>query len=484
MTTLPSKSLPVPSTEDRHLLSRFSFGVTPDLVADADAAGGARAWFDEQLDDPPPDGAAEDMADWWPHLWWSAEDLADADNGGDISSHEVQSDFARWTLLRRIYSKRQVLEVMADMWSNLLHVPAPLSKSFPHRMSYDTAIRDNALGRFDDLLIAADLHPAMLCYLDNARSSAEAPNENLGRELLELHTVGSESGFTEDDVHDSTMILTGWMVDMFQTWEPYYSPEDHYVGRVTVMDFTDKNDSTDGEKLTEDYLRWLAQHESTADRVCRRLAVRFVSDDPSDGLVSDLAKVFVDSGTDIKETLRALVDHPEFEAAVGLKVRTPSEDTVNTYRVTGVEIDPPEGVTGEASEAILGLSEDMGQRPFDWERPDGFPDVADAWSSASRVLGSWKVHRNAAVGNFPQIGITYLPTEEWLPDLPAPFSTVVDHVSRRILAREASDAIIDAAATAADASPDEEVTSDSGVVLHRFAQVITAVLDTPEHMTR
>lgn len=477
--------IPSPTSVDRHLLSRFSYGVTADLIADATAAGGAREWFEQQLD---PDSIADDAGDamqsWWPELWWSHGDLADGESDGDFTGYSVQVDFIRWTLLRRIYSKRQVLEALADTWSNLLHVPAPLSKSFPHRMSYDTMIRDHALGRFDDLLVAADTHPAMLCFLDNSKSRADAPNENLGREVLELHTVGHEGGFTEDDVRDSTMIFTGWRVDIHKTWDPFYAPDDHYVGAVNVLGFSHANSAPDGEQVTEDYLRYLAKHPSTADRVCRRLAVRFVSDEPSQELVDHLAAVYLESGTDIRETLRSLVDHPEFAASVGLKVRTPSEDLVNTYRVIGVAIDPPEGIDGEGAQAVLSQSVTIGQRPFDWERPDGFPDVAAAWSSASRMLGSWKVHRNAAAGVFPKIGITYPDTADWLPALPAPFDTVVDEVSRRILARPATAELIAAVGVAADCEPGEEVTSDSGLVVHRFERVINAVLDTPEHMTR
>lgn len=396
----------------------------------------------------------------------------------------MQADFARWTLLRRVFSRRQVHEAVAETWSNLLHIPAPLGKSFPHRMSYDSMIREHALGRFDDLLLAAETHPAMLCYLDNARSSQRAPNENLGREVLELHTVGRDADFTEADVHDSAMIFTGWRVDMFTTWEPFYAPEDHYVGRVDVMGFSHPNGAPDGREVTKEYLRWLAHHPATARRICRRLAVRFVVDEPSRALVEDLAGVYVESGTSIRGTLRALVDHPAFDESRGLKVRTPSEDLVNTYRVMGVEIDPPKGVDNEAAHAVLSLSQSMGQRPFGWERPDGFPDVAPTWSSASRMLGSWRVHRNTALGAYPKEGIHYLPDEAWLPPLPARFEAVVDGVSRRLLARPASATLIEAASTATDVAPQELLTDDNPLTSNRLAQLLTAVLDTPEHMTR
>ncbi|MEJ7741577.1 MAG: DUF1800 family protein [Nocardioidaceae bacterium] len=129
------------------------------------------------------------------------------------------------------------------------------------------------------------------------------------------------------------------------------------------------------------YLNYLAHHPATAQRIARKLAVRFVSDDPSSGLVAHLAQVFSRSGTDIKETLRALVRHPEFKASAGKKVRTPSEDLVATLRAYDVDITRPQRES-DAANAIYYLSKNMGQAPFGWERPDGFPDNGSAWSSA------------------------------------------------------------------------------------------------------
>ena len=184
-----------------------------------------------------------------------------------------------------------------------------------------------------------------------------------------------------------------------------------------------------GATLARRYLRYLAHHPSTARRIARRLAVRFVSDHPSAALVTAVADAFTASGTDIKATLRALVAHPEFAASAGEKIKTPTEDGVATVpcarRAAG-----PAGRPGVRRQRDRRSSSAlMGQMPFDWPRPDGFPDVAEAWTSASRMLGSWHVHWALAGGYWPKEGATYRSVKSWLPPLPARFDEVVDHIA-------------------------------------------------------
>jgi hypothetical protein len=480
--------LPLPSPDARHVLSRFTYGVSEEVVADlysfGDGAAATTAWFEKQLQpESIPDDYAASIRSWWPHLWWSPKKQWEEDQRGGMQGWQFQDDFIRWTIVNRMYSKRQLLEVMTEFWSNLLHVPAPLGKTFPQRVAYDGTIRVHALGRFEDLLVAAVLHPAMLCYLDNATSTCDAPNENLGREVLELHSVGHEAGITQDDVIGSTRILTGWRVDTRTTWEGYYSTEDHYVGPVKVFDFTDPNDSPDGRALTKRYLRWLARHPQTSRRIAERLAIRFVSDTPSDTLIADLAKVFRSSGTDIKATLRALIAHPEFKAAKQSKARTPSDDLINSYRVLQIGMDPPKRAT-DAAARILISAKVMGQKPFDWPAPNGFPETSEAWSSASRVLGSWLVHRQLSLASVPASGVHFRPIEEWFPQLPCRFDAFVSHVAGAVLAMPAPKRLIKAAAQACGVATDEIVRPDSVVAQGRFRLLMLALLDTPEHMSR
>lgn len=475
----------VPSAADRHLLSRFSFGVTPSLVAASEAAGGARRWFGEQLEPADiPDVEANALADWWPTLGDSFADKFNDHERGRMFGFEQDLCFARWTLMHRITTRRQVLEVMTDFWSNMLFIPAPNGRAFVWRPDYERVIRARALSSFTELLTAAVLHPAMLVYLDNADSTATAPNENLGRELLELHTVGREADYTEREVRESMRILTGYRVDTETDCEPYYSPDDHFTGRVSVLGFEHPNDERDGRPVTKAYLEHLATRRATANRIAERLVVRFVADEPRPSMVSAVAEAYLESGTDIKATLRALVDHPDFRSWADVKVRTPVEDFVNTYRVLQVEVRPPTSDPECAATAMIWACAAMGQRPYDWPRPDGFPETGETWSSASRMLGSWRVHRNTSGGFFPKVGIEYRELDYWLPRLPARLDAVVERMSQLLLAKDLTDQMLQTACRAIDEDPSTIVDTDSSIYKWRIPLVLLALLDTPDHMSR
>jgi len=378
-------------------------------------------------------------------------------------------------------SQLQLLEVMTDVWSNLLYISL-VRKTFPHRPRFDATVRPNALGTYEQLLAAAVLHPAMLCYLDNARSTKAAPNENLGRELLELHTVGRSAAYSERDVRHSTRILTGYRVKIGDTCESFYSEDDHATGRVRVLGFRDQNAVADGRQVTGEYLSYLARHDATARRVARVLAVRFVSDTPSESLVEAVAAAYLASDTDIPTTLRALVDHEEFATSAGRKVRTPIEDFVNTYRTLQVTVEPPTDDQKCAAIAMLADCAGMGQKPFDWPRPDGFPDADDAWSSSSRMLGSWRVHRNLAGGLRPVVGAVYKPSDYWPGPLPVRFEELVDRLCRLTLAKAVTPRLL-ATAVAAGTDPDVIITPTHVVIERRMPELLLA-LDSPDHMTR
>ncbi len=476
--------MPLPSADKRHLLSRFSYGVTPALLRGAAGADGANTWFEQQLHPSTiTDAAAGRLADWYPNVWRDPGRAFAEDKAGGVQGFDVAADLARWTLMRRMVSNRQLHEVMTDFWSNLLHVPSPEKKSWPWRPRYDKVVRSHALGRFEDMLVACVLHPAMGCYLDNAKSTAADTNENLGRELLELHTVGLTQNYSEAEVRDSAYILTGWYVGVFGTYKASYEPSLHKRGRVNVLAFTDANDNADGAEMSRRYIRYLANHPATARRVAQRLAVRFVSDDPSAGLVTDLAKVFTDSGTDIKATLRALIRHPEFKASIGAKVRTPVEDAVATWRALGVQAQASTASDSFAMAAIFQATA-VGQRPFDWGRPDGFPDDAEAWTGVSRVLNSFDVHKNVAGGYFPRTAVTYRRDSSWLPPLPATLSQIVNSVSKQVLARAASPTLQDAVAARLELPLSFTVRTPDDFQKWRIVPLLATVLDSPDHMTR
>jgi hypothetical protein len=154
---------------DRHLVSRFSYGITPDLAAEVRRRGGAERWFAWQLEpDRIPDAAARKLERWWPYLSYGPRRLWQDNIKGRKGGWEVMADYQRWVMMRRMRSERQLQEVMTQFWEGHLHVPTNGDPNFPFRKQYGDVIYRHALGRFDQMLEAAATHPAMLVYLDQA----------------------------------------------------------------------------------------------------------------------------------------------------------------------------------------------------------------------------------------------------------------------------------------------------------------------------
>jgi uncharacterized protein (DUF1800 family) len=371
---------------------------------------------------------------------------------------------------------------MVEVWSNHLHIESRHFPGFTHRAHYDDVIRRHALGTFADLLVATSLHPAMLLYLDNWRSTAKAPNENHGRELLELHTVGRGAGYTEAMVKDSAKILSGWtVVDGDSTYRASFDPKRHATGTVRVLTFTHANTAADNPGLAEQYLRHLAAHPATAERVCRKLAVRFVSDEPSSELVAVMAAAYLAHGTDIKATLRAMVDTDEFWASAGQKVRTAIDDVVATARVLQVRAKAPVRDTDFANVISHGIDDTL---VYQWPRPDGPPDRAAVSASTTRMLNSWRMHWQLGGGYWPKTGVAYRAPKRFLPKSGMRFDELVDHMCRVLLGRPSTTALLEAACKGCDVPPGEKITRKHAVMRHKFPRLTSAVLDTVEHMTR
>jgi uncharacterized protein (DUF1800 family) len=308
-------------------------------------------------------------------------------------------------------------------------------------------------------------------------------NENLGRELLELHTVGKETRYSEDAVRNSAYLLTGWQMDRKGDWSCRYEETSHWSGPVNVLGFSHRNAYGQGRDAQRAYLRYLAHHPATARRIATKLAVRFVSDEPSEALVEHVATAFRRSGTDIKATLRALVNHPEFARSRGAKVRTPAEDLVATHRVLGTRIQRPRRETDAAFEFVHATTA-AGQEPFGWGPPDGFPDANSVWTSTTRFLGSMQFHQSLSGGYYPTGNIGYRRNSAWLPQRRIRFDALVDHLCRVLLNRPSTPVILGAACIAVDVRPGESITLDHPLVRYRMARLLACLLDTPAHMTR
>jgi uncharacterized protein (DUF1800 family) len=482
----PASTTPgsAPSETELHYLNRLGCGFTPATFAQLTAAGSAAAWLTRQLD---PGSIAESDAaravpGWFPDMDSSVTAKWATNQAGTKGSWQYAEDFAGYSMLRQVYSTRQVFENMVGFWSHHLHVNADHDSAWLYRKSYDDTIRAHALGTFEELLVACSLHPAMLLYLDTYTSVKNAPNENQGRELLELHTVGRAAGYTEQMVKDSAKILSGYTVDAWKTWAPSYDARRHTTGPVQVLGFSAANASADGSALTVDYLKHLAHHPATATRIATKLCRHFVADQPSDALVRSVAQAFTDSGTDIKATLRALVAHPDFLAGRGLLVRNPVEDFVATCRVLGLQVLAP---TGEESFARACIWLPQTTLLYQWPRPDGLPLGDAAWSSATRMLSSFQMHWDLAAGWWPTQDVTYRKTgADWLPQASLRLDAYVDHLSRQVLGKPA-DARTLAAVLGVTGYPASTLVSRTHQVAGwMHVRVMGVLLDSPDHMRR
>jgi uncharacterized protein (DUF1800 family) len=322
---------------------------------------------------------------------------------------------------------------MVEFWSNHLNLTVPGDKGYKARHAFDRdVIRRYALARFEDMLVASAVHPAMLDYLDNANSTAQAPNENYARELMELHTLGVDGGYTERDVKQAAVLLTGWQLEEngTATWH-----NDRHASRaVSVMGarFTNGR-STAGRRSAEALVRTLAHHPSTARHIARKLAVRFVSDHPSSALVTALATTYLRSNTAIGPVLRVLFGSQEFAGSAGQKLRRPMERTVAALRVLGAR--PP--ATSEALLQVYYQLDAAGHKPLGWAMPNGYPDVAASWQSPAGALSVLNTTIGLVHGWWPK-DLKLPGSEKLLPKAPHSRSATVDAVAHRVLGRAAT----------------------------------------------
>lgn len=379
-----------------HLLRRTTYGATPALVHEV-AKRGSAVWLEEQLRPGRiRDTEMDHLLTRWPSLqrntWQTRQRLS-------VGAWDTMFDLVDAHIARAIWSKRQLLEIMVDFWSNHLNVTCPSSEVWDSRHVFDReVIRRYALGSFSDMLCATGRSPAMLNYLGNAQSTGKAPNENWGRELLELHTVGLAAKYSQRDVHNSALILSGLSVEP-DSGAFLYAPWMHYVGHVKVLGFSSANRSASGgEAVAMAYLRYLAHHPDTARHLAAKLAVRFVSDTPPASLVDRLAATYRRHGTQIAPVLRELFASTAFAESHGKKVRTPYEDFIATARV--LRIQPPHSGT-EGIRDLQWMAASVGQPPLGWHAPNGYADTAAAWSATSATLGRWNAHISLAAQWWP-----------------------------------------------------------------------------------
>jgi uncharacterized protein (DUF1800 family) len=348
----------------------------------------------------------------------------------------VVNELTQAKLLRAIYSERQLDEVMTDFWFN--HFNVFINKDADRYLltSYERdAIRPHVLGKFEDLLVATAKSPAMLFYLDNWLSvgpdseialgiaphqpdrrghgpspnsrpqrprgnkarQASGLNENYGRELMELHTLSVNGGYSQKDVTEVAKVFTGWTLDQPRKGGDFrFEPRMHEPGTKIVLGHRIKEH---GEKEGLEVLHLLAHNPNTAHFVSQKLAMRFVSDDPPPALVDRMTKTFLKKNGDIREVLRTMFKSPEFWSpdTYRAKVKTPLEFIVSAVRASGAQV--------EDARALVGTLNNMGMMPYGMMPPTGYSMKADVWVNSSALLGRMNFALGLAAGKIRGVKI-------------------------------------------------------------------------------
>jgi uncharacterized protein (DUF1800 family) len=483
-------------------LSRLTFGPKPGDMLKVRGMG-LDNWIDQQLHPEKIDDSALDkfIAQQYPVLGENQNDLlkqyalqqrlrrqvkaAKADSSMDAADSEalrtqiqqrnkvtrdVVTELQSSRVARAVGSERQLQEVMTDFWENHFNIYVRKGGPEPFYLTDfdENVIRPHALGKFRDLLEAVAKSPAMLFYLDNARSMADSTrptlaagnaqrvglvpmrrgglgamnnaqrvqrqaqvkrqrqglNENYGRELMELHTLGVDGGYTQQDVINVARAFTGWTIKPpAQGGGFVFRPAVHDAGEKVVLGH--KLPAGRGIEDAEDVLDILAKSPATAHFIAFKLARHFVSDSPSTALVNRAAQVYLKTDGDIREVLRSIITSPEFfsQQAFHSKVKTPFEVVVSAERA----LDAPPDSTIRSAQLVAY----MGQPIFGHQAPDGWPETGDAWMNTGAILNRINFGMGAAAGRLPGLDIRSVPSLEAVRS--APRESQVDAVVATIL---------------------------------------------------
>ena len=295
----------------------------------------------------------------------------------DAQTGNFSRDMAQAAAAWRIAScsnpalEQPLLARMTEFWFNHLNVFVGKGTVRPFVGNYlIEVIRPNALGRFEDLLLASARHPAMLYYLDQASSNARGINENYARELMELHTMGVNSGYTQGDVRELARILTGWTAPLRDGDGFAFNNRQHDQGQKALLGQTF---SANGVREGEDAIRMLARQPATAVRIATRLAETFVADQPSKALVDQLATTFLKTQGDISAVMKTLVASPEFWNPGNVLFKTPLDFACSSLTAAG-------GVREKRDiQQALGFLSQAGQPMHGWQTPDGYKTSTATW---------------------------------------------------------------------------------------------------------
>ena len=349
------------------LVRRITMGVTTGDIAQVNRLG-YQEYLNQQLRPADIDDSAVDavVAAKWPLLSQSGDALFSVNQG------TLQAQLQEATIYRAAFSERQLLERMVEFWSD--HFNIAFSKVGYLKVADDRdVIRRYALGKFRDLLLATAKSPAMLAYLDQTQSRRGSPNQNYVRELMELHTVGVDGGYTQDDVAELARVFTGWTIAGRGNFN--FDANLHDFGQKVVMGVTFPAQSSSVGPLAvaegERFIDFLAAHPNTATYVTTKMLRWLLQADPTPTQIGVASRAFKATGGNIRLVVRAILNE-YWLAAAPAKFKRPFHFLVSAVRATDPQVTALNGVNGRLNA--------IGQPLFLYETPDGYPDKVEYWS--------------------------------------------------------------------------------------------------------
>ena len=428
-----------------HVLNRLGYGPRPADVRRV-LARGLERYVDDQLH-PGPDAELETRLRPLSSIGYPISQVLSVYNADNRAIGPLVDELQSAKLIRAAHGQNQLQEALVDFWFN--HFNVYIADGFVRYSitAYEReAIRPFVLGRFRELLGAVAAHPAMLFFLDNYTNRADANqggrvvpglNENYGRELLELHTVGVDAGYGQDDVREAARVFTGWGIDDIRSAGNFtFRAHQHDRGakRVFGFDVAAGGGKEEGDRL----LDYLSTHPATARFISRKLAQRFVADDPPARIVDRMASTFVSTGGDLREVMRSMVGSVEFwaEAFGGGKVKTPFEYVVSAIRAVEGQVTNARAVAQQLNNMGMGLYASV--------PPTGYSNRGSEWLNPSSHLSRMNFGLDLAAGAVPGVTVDSRSVISRLggrPDDPrSATATLADDLFAKNLSRETQDA--------------------------------------------
>lgn len=368
------------------LVRRITYGLTEEQVQLAQSSG-YEAYLESQINHQAIDDSevTTAVATKYPRLSWAITQLFDSTDDWVTKEQLINA-----TLYRAAFSKKQLYERMVEFWSDHFNVWTGKVNGYLKVVDDQQVIRPHAMGKVPDLMRASGHSPAMLAYLDNDPSELSAPSQNYARELLELHTMGVNGGYTQNDVLEVARCLTGWSY-RWETTHPsrgqfVYRSQYHDNGAKTVLGVSIPagGGQTDGDKVFD----ILVSHPSTAQFISRKMARWLLRYDPPQTLVNAVAQIYLNTGGDIPSMIREILKQPNLMAAPA-KYKRPNQMYISLMRSLKVTFTNFDHLRWTYLESA-------GHVPFDWPAPNGYPDDLDYW--AGFILPRWRFGFDLAAG--------------------------------------------------------------------------------------